>query len=139
MHKKLENIYFNALKLSRNEKIYSFFGVSDNILNKIYIFFIHISVYFNKDFFLDPRERQAFFDFAFNRIETDLREMGIGDMALNKKMKILVSKFYSILVDFKDFGELSQNKKNILLEKYINFDNKNNGFVDYLTNYFLKN
>ncbi len=49
---------------------------------------------------LEDYNKQTFFDYIFKRIETDLRELGFGDMSVNKKMKIIVTKFYSILDRF---------------------------------------
>ena len=34
------------------------------------------------------------FDFMFKDFENNLREMGFGDVAVNKKMKVFISAFY---------------------------------------------
>ena len=49
------------------------------------------------------------FDYMFNDFENNLREMGFGDIAVNKKMKLFIRAFY---------GRLSQYSKSLdLLEK----------------------
>ena len=72
----------------------------------------------------NDKNYQIFFDYIFHRIETDLRELGYGDMSVNKKMKVIVTKFYSILLDFKNFD--NKDKLNKL---------KTEKFKTYVTNY----
>ena len=49
------------------------------------------------------------FDYMFNDFENNLREMGFGDIAVNKKMKLFIRAFY---------GRLSQYSKSLdLVEK----------------------
>lgn len=79
---------------------------------------------------------QVFFDYIFNRIEADLREIGYGDMSVNKKMKVIVTKFYSILVDFKNFTEKSNNHKTDILLKYFSDIKQKDQFIEFLDTYF---
>jgi len=79
---------------------------------------------------------QIFFDYIFNRIETDLRELGYGDMSVNKKMKVIVTKFYSILVDFKNFALNSNDNKKDILSKYFSQIEKKDDFIKLLDAYF---
>ena len=88
------NIYNKTLIEARNPLIFSNY-IDDNLSNKILIFLILLSKKFNKIKKSDDNY-QKFFDYIFNRIETDLRELGYGDMSVNKKMKVIVTKFYSI-------------------------------------------
>ena len=44
-----------------------------------------------KDFY------QKLFDISFKLIEINMRELGYGDVSVNKNMKLLVKTFYSIL------------------------------------------
>jgi cytochrome b pre-mRNA-processing protein 3 len=78
---------------------------------------------------------QKLFDYIFNRIETDLRELGYGDMSVNKKMKVIVTKFYSILLDFKDYSKKTNNDKSNILRKYFVEVRKIDDFSVYLINY----
>ena len=79
---------------------------------------------------------QKFFDYIFNRIEIDLRELGYGDMSVNKKMKIIVTKFYSILVDFKNFPDQAMDYKCQILSKYFSKIEQIEDFVEILNKYF---
>ena len=79
---------------------------------------------------------QKFFDYIFNRIEIDLRELGYGDMSVNKKMKIIVTKFYSILVDFKNFTDQAVDYKRQILSKYFSKIEQIEDFIEILNKYF---
>lgn len=135
---RIENIYSKFLLLSRNTEIFNNY-INDNLDNKIIVFFIHLSLFFNQINEEKNNLRQDLFDYIFYRIETDLREIGHGDMSVNKKMKILITKFYSILVDFQNFNENNDQKKRDILKKYFveikNIDN----FSNYLVVFFKTN
>ena len=101
---------------ARNPDIFSRF-IDDSLNNKIIIFLTFLSKIFNK---MDENDKnyQIFFDYIFHRIETDLRELGYGDMSVNKKMKVIVTKFYSILLDFKNFDNKDKLNRVEILAKY---------------------
>tara|TARA_B100000614_G_scaffold246501_1_gene252605 strand:- start:158 stop:571 length:414 start_codon:yes stop_codon:yes gene_type:complete len=127
------NLYNKTLLEARNPVIFENY-VDDNLNNKILIFLIFLSKIFNKIKKTDENY-QKFFDYIFNRIETDLRELGYGDMSVNKKMKVIVTKFYSILVDFKNYKLISKDEKSDILRKYFTDIRKIDDFSDYLIKY----
>ena len=112
----IENLYNKILLDARNPDIFSRF-IEDSLNNKIIIFLTFLSKIFNK---IDENDKnyQIFFDYIFHRIETDLRELGYGDMSVNKKMKVIVTKFYSILLDFKNFDNINKSNRVEILAKY---------------------
>ena len=112
----IENLYNKILLDARNPEIFSRF-IEDSLNNKIIIFLTFLSKIFNK---MDENDKnyQIFFDYIFHRIETDLRELGYGDMSVNKKMKVIVTKFYSILLDFKNFDNKDKLNRVEILVKY---------------------
>ena len=101
---------------ARNPDIFSRF-IEDSLNNKIIIFLTFLSKIFNK-MNENDKNYQIFFDYIFHRIETDLRELGYGDMSVNKKMKVIVTKFYSILLDFKNFDNKDKLNRVEILAKY---------------------
>ena len=127
------NIYNKILTEARNPLIFENY-INDNLNNKILIFLIFLSKKFNKIEKTDDNY-QKFFDYIFNRIETDLRELGYGDMSVNKKMKVIVTKFYSILLDFKNYTKISKDEKFNILRKYFNDIRQIDDFADYLIKY----
>ena len=59
------------------------------------------------------------FDFIFNRIELNMREIGYGDMTINKNMKFLVKIFYNILLNCENYKKKNLKNKNLFLLKYL--------------------
>lgn len=135
---KIEKLYNKVLIKSRNYDLYYKCNIIENLQNKIILFLIHFAFVFNKIKDLNSINNQRLFDYIFPKIEIDLRELGYGDMSINKKMKIIVNKFYSILLDFRDFQHKSFKNKIKLFKNLINSNNDNK--IDYfnLINYFDK-
>lgn len=129
----IENLYNNILIEARKPDIYTNY-VNDDLNNKLLLFLILLSKEFN-NMSSNDQNYQKFFDYIFARIETDLREVGYGDMSVNKKMKVIVTKFYSILVDFKNFKNIPDKNKKAILQKYFTEIKKIDDFSIYLSNY----
>lgn len=129
----IENLYNNILIDARKPDIYTNY-VNDDLNNKLLLFLILLSKEFN-NMSSNDQNYQKFFDYIFARIETDLREVGYGDMSVNKKMKVIVTKFYSILVDFKNFKNISDKDKKVILQKYFTEIKKIDDFSIYISNY----
>ena len=130
----IENLYNKTLTDSRNPNIFKNY-LSDDLNNKLLLFLIFLSKIFN-NMPRNDKNYQIFFDYIFNRIETDLRELGYGDMSVNKKMKIIVTKFYSILIDFKNYSNLTTIQKTDILMKYFSKIEKKDDFIEFLNKYF---
>lgn len=105
--------------------------------------FLHFSIYliiFKKK---GLKFDQDVYDNVFNNIEYNLRELGFGDVTVNKKMKELNKIFYDILLKI-DLEQNNQNNFKInseLIKKYFNsFKNKENSnlsqFIDYFLNFY---
>ena len=129
----IENLYSKTLIDSRNPDIFKN-HLPDDLNHKVLVFLIFLSKIFN-NVSKNDENYQKFFDYIFNRIEIDLRELGYGDMSVNKKMKILNKIFYDILVKLK----ITQNHfklNKILLNKYFNKINNNAVKIDKFNLYF---
>ena len=59
------------------------------------------------------------FDFIFNKIELNMREIGYGDMTINKNMKFLIKTFYNILLNCENYKKKDTKNKNLFLLKYL--------------------
>ena len=121
------NLYYNILLLSRNKLFYTEFGLADTFQNRIYLIFLHVSFLFIKIKHDDNNKQykilyQRMFDLMFNKIELNMREIGFGDVMINKNMKFLVKTFYHILLNCENFKAKSLNSKNIFLLKYLDQD-----------------
>ena len=119
-------LYNNILLLSRNKLFYTKFDLADTFQNRIHLIFLHISFLFIK--IKQNRHNQSYkvfhqkmFDLIFNQIEENMREIGYGDVLVNKNMKFLVKTFYSILLDCEKYKKNTPELKNIFFAKYLKF------------------
>jgi len=137
-YKSHDNSLYNKLvELSRNIFFYKEILLKDNFETRINLIFVHFSILliiFKKK---KKKFPQKVFDNIFLNIEYHIRELGYGDVAVNKKMKILTRIFYDILLKIHkpDTQDFNINKK--ILETYFG-QAKNNGpqLIDNLTDYF---
>ena len=115
------------MELSRNIFFYKDLALKDNFETRIILIFLHFSIIlilFKKN--KKNKFPQKIFDNIFLNIEYHLREIGYGDVAVNKKMKILNKIFYDILlkVHSEKSKKFEVNKK--LVKKYL-FEDTENG------------
>jgi len=140
-----KQLYNKILLLARNKLFYTKLSLDDSFENRIYLIFFHISFLFlnintQKDNIYIKNLYQKVFDFTFNQIEINMREIGFGDVLVNKKMKILVKDFYNILLNCEKFNKKTPDAKNIFLQNYFAFktrsiSSKNSGLLDYFVKY----
>ena len=83
------NLYNTLLHLSRNIYFYKSISIQDTFESRIYLMFMHYSIILI--IFKDKKIKfpQEYYDNLFDQIENNLRESGLGDVAVNQKMKIL--------------------------------------------------
>ena len=117
-------LYNNILLLARNKLFFTKFDLADTFQNRIFLIFIHISFLFTKIKQSDQKKMykifyQKMFDLIFNNIELNMREIGYGDIVINKNMKFLVKTFYNILLNCEKFNEKSFNLKKMFFFKYL--------------------
>ena len=61
------------------------------------------------------------FDLTFNTIEANMRELGYGDVAVNKNMKFLVKTFYNVLLELESYKNKSLKDKVLIMSKYLEY------------------
>jgi hypothetical protein len=80
---------------------------------------------------------QYIFDNIFQNIEYHIRELGYGDVAVNKKMKTLLRVFYDILFKVKSDNKKKKMLNKIVLANYLEPQcKKKKQLIDDLANYF---
>lgn len=135
-------IYNTFLKLSRNIFFYKEIDLEDSYETRIYLMFLHYSIVLfiqkNRGNKADQKNYDNFFFF----IENNLRELGFGDVAVNKKMKDLNKILYDILLKI----ELRNNKnafkinKNLICKYFTSLKGQNITKYDeidlYLTSFY---
>ena len=131
------------LRLSRNIFFYKKIKLPDTFESRIYLMFIHFSILMMITKKKGKKFKQSTYDDLFHKIENNLREMGFGDVSVNKKMKEFNKILYDILLKIdlskNNQGQLSINHN--LIYKYFNHleDPKNPKYLEfelYLTQFF---
>ena len=92
------NFYNILLSLSRSIFFYKKVNLPDNFETRIVLMFIHFSILmiiFKKK---GNKFEQKIYDSLFANIENNLRELGFGDVTVNKKMKDFNKLLYDILL-----------------------------------------
>ena len=143
-NKNKDILYNNILLLSRNKLFYTNFDLSDVFQNRIHLIFIHISFLFikaklNTNNFMYKKFYQSMFDLIFTKIDLNMREIGFGDVTINKNMRHLVKTFYNILLNTELYKNMTLNEKTIFLTKFFNFKKIEKTTISKdLVNYFDK-
>ena len=132
------NFYNTLLYLSRNLYFYSKIKLKDTFESRIYLIFFHFSIILTVFKNKKINFSQQNYDNLFYCIENDLRELGFGDVSVNKKMKNMNKIFYDILLKINKSDNGFAINKNLVL-KYFEYLNDSN-FVKYklFAQYFSK-
>ena len=130
------NIYNNLIKLTRNKKIFLNLKNNDTFSDRLIVLLFHFAFFikFHKKT-LPKNEAQDLFDFFIRQIELSIREIGYGDVSVNKKMKEYVNLFYSILEKIEFWEDLDKDKKIGIFSDLMNIKADNDFFVDYFEKY----
>jgi len=110
------DLYNTLLHLSRNLYFYRSINLKDCFETRIYLMFMHFSIILiiHKEKKINFSQKN--YDSLFNHIENNLRENGLGDIAVNQKMKNLNKIFYDILLKIK------QSNNNFQISKKLAFN-----------------
>ena len=136
------NIYNNLIKLTRNKNLYYSLKNDDTFSDRLIILLFHfgffLKIYKNQ---LSKLEAQDLFDYFIKQIELSIREIGYGDVSVNKKMKDYVNLFFSIIEDVEKWPGLNINKKKDVISNLMNIKEDSDLIVDYFDKFsvFLSN
>ena len=132
------NIYNNLIKLTRNKKLYINLEKEDSFSERLFFLFLHLALFlkhFKKS--IPSKNLQELFDFIIRQIELSIREIGYGDVSVNKKMKDFVNLFYYLVEEIEKI-DLDENKNQLnFLKKYLNTDKNIEFYADYFNKYRL--
>ena len=114
------SLYNTLLSLSRNIFFYKKINLSDSFETRIYLMFLHFSIMMIVSKKKGKKFDQKSYDSLFDNIEYNLRELGFGDVSVNKKMKDLNKILYDILLKIGEDFDNSQKLKinSLVLIKY---------------------
>ena len=138
-YKKHNFIYNNLVKLSRNIYFYKDIKLDDKLENRVIIIFAHLAVILSclKDNKNNKVLSQEIYDNIFLNIENNLREMGHGDVTVNKKMKVFNQIFHDLLVKFIDEKKTNKIEINEMI-KFLIMVKKSDEISIKLQDYFIK-
>jgi len=111
----------------------------DNFETRVYLMFFHFSIIMIALKKRGKKFDQNDYDFLFNSIENDLRELGFGDVSVNKKMKELNKILYDILIKL-DISEPNTNtfkiNKHLIIKYFDKLKSSENTKLPLLMSYF---
>ena len=135
MNSEYLNIYNNLIKLTRNKNLYLNLERNDEFSDRLLFLMFHFALFLKKfKSEINKKKSQELFDFFVRQIELSIREIGYGDVSVNKKMKEYVNMFYAILdkIEVTDMS-IDENIANFF-RKIFNLD-KN---IKFYANYYKK-
>ena len=110
-----EQLYKDIVKQARNKAFYTSYGVPDTMEGRYEMIVIHIFLFLQN---LENSEKnnaqigKAISEEFFSELDGSLREMGVGDITVPKKMRKLADSFYGRLYAYKE--GIEKNEKNTL-------------------------
>tara|TARA_Y100001960_G_scaffold315115_1_gene380175 strand:- start:3 stop:476 length:474 start_codon:yes stop_codon:yes gene_type:complete len=135
MNEQYLNIYNNLIKLTRNKYLYLNLDNKETFSDRIIFLLLHLSFFFKIYKLNNSKDKiQEIYDFIFNQIELSIREIGYGDVSINKNMKKYINYFYDIVLNVDNWENISYEEKVIILNKFINKPQN----ISFFTNYFDK-
>tara|TARA_B100001248_G_scaffold98569_1_gene73150 strand:- start:424 stop:954 length:531 start_codon:yes stop_codon:yes gene_type:complete len=144
----VEKIYQNIVEISRSKFFYIEFDLEDTFETRFDLITFHafiIFYFYRTSKISDSTVPQDLFDHMFNDLENNLREMGFGDIAVNKKMKTFVKAFYGRLSNYSKGADLNKDEgdKTLLEQTILNniFKGKLNErkYISVFVDYMIKN
>ena len=139
MNSQFIHIYNNLIKLTTNKNLYADIKSQDQFSDRITLFLLHFA-FFLKNFKNEENKEvlQEIYDFNFRQLELSIREIGYGDQSINKKMKVYINLFHSMVSEVHFWDNLDKIKKieklSLFLEDFTNIDK----LVDYFEDFKLK-
>ena len=134
------DLYNTLLHLSRNIFFYKKVELTDNFENRIYLMLFHFSILLKIYKKKGTKFDQDSYDSLFFDIENNLRESGLGDVAVNTKMKLLNKVLYDILLKFEleDSNTKFLINKKVVLKYFRDLEVKNIDKYKHFETYFTK-
>mgnify|MGYP001467345463 CR=1 FL=1 len=126
------SIYNNLIKLTRNKSLYLNLIDKETFSDRIIFLLIHLSFLIRA--YKDQNAKnlmQDIHDFIFRQIELSIREIGYGDVSINKNMKKYVNFFYDILSKMDKWDNYKFDEKCEILNNFINNPKNISFYADY--------
>ena len=133
------DLYNKLLILSRNIFFYKTLKLADNFETRIYLMFFHFSIILTIFKDIKKKFEQNNYDSLFYNIENNLRELGFGDVSVNKKMKEMNKIFYDILLKHQiNKSNTDKINEKLVLKYFPDLNNAKTQEFKYFETYFIK-
>lgn len=138
---KYNDLYNKIISLTREKFFYTEISLKDELITRIYLVLFHLGFILEllKKNNKNKKIAQNIYDSFFINIDLHLREIGHGDVSVNKKMKDLIKLFYEILLYCEQWDIMGSKDKMKFLKNLFDNNNKMNfdkqKLLIYLDNY----
>ena len=141
-------IYQNIVEISRSKFFYLDLKLKDDFETRFDLIIFHafmIFFYYKNLKSKTSTISQDLFDLMFADFENNLREMGFGDIAVNKKMKVFITAFYGRIAQYSKGIEtyINNGDKSLIQQTILNNIYKGNeaslSYIDYFIDYMSDN
>ena len=95
--KEVKIFYNNVVSLARNEDLYVKGGVPDTIDGRFELIVLHCHLFIKRLISIENEEKlfsQRLINYMVTDFDRSLREIGVGDLSVGKKVKFMVSAYY---------------------------------------------
>ena len=130
--------YSILLSLSRNIFFYNNINLRDTFETRLYLIFFHFSIILMVFKQKNIKFEQDIYDSLFLNIENNLRELGFGDVAVNKKMKDFNKVFYDILLKLNISNNDFKVNNNLVFKYFNELEISNEENINLFSSYFTK-
>ena len=137
MNDNLLKIYNSLIYLTRKKNLYIENNIKDTFSNRLILFFFHFAFFLKIYKNHNKQLIQKIYDFIFRQIELSLREIGHGDVNVNKKMKQYINIFHNIINKIDNWDKCEDLKKSEILNNFITSDYKLGKLVEYFEKYMI--
>ena len=129
------NIYNNLINLTRNKLLYKNLNSEETFSIRLTFYLIHFAFFLKIYKSEEKKLLQKIYDFNFRQLEISIREIGYGDVSINKKMKDYLNLFHKLILEIEDWEEKDNNKKKVFFLNYVDNNSNTAFFVDFFYKY----
>ena len=129
------NIYNNLINLTRNKLLYKNLNSEETFSIRLTFYLIHFAFFLKIYKSEEKKLLQKIYDFNFRQLEISIREIGYGDVSINKKMKDYLNLFHKLILEIEDWEVKDNNKKKEFFLNYVDKNSNTAFFVDYFDKY----
>ena len=127
------------INYTRNKDLYTSLNREDNFSDRLRLYLLRFAFFLKNFKNKENREvLQEIYDFNFRQMELSIREIGYGDQSINKKMKIYINLFHTIIDAIHNWEDLKKSEKIEKLTTFLEDFDKIEDLVVYFEDFRIK-